>query len=1130
MFTKVKNTSIKAFSILLAIVMCFTAFSVCVPVVADAAINANNFYYGRYYYYPANTKFISSFAINGSSSNADDAKNWFKNNGYTYLETDLNSGAGGNWIYIGYKTTTDINQAAATYIRVKHEGEALNPATAPFTVNGKEVTFTGITNGEYVYDVNQGADKTDYTYVYYSNDPSLGLPITAITVTGTANSSIYYLTAEADNSGKPSDLNSKNDNKNQGGEDSDNDILYLNFGNYDVYTNVSSQMDALMEAINTANSLGDSTCYTTASWNTFKAALDTANNIKSAYTNKYNAASIPGSEITAATTALKNAMSKLETIIRIDAVTNGGTTSSTYFTTVSGSATTIKFPASTYTATKEGHTFLGWNTDKDATFGSKTQLTVPVGATVYAIFLADTYNVSFYNSVTKETIKTESVEHGKDATAPAVSQIIKNNDATHFVFKGWNKTFTNIKESVTISTIYEEVAHSYELTSSVAPTCNKEGTNIYTCKDCNHTKTETLPKVPGTHTNTISYPQKDSTCTVAGYTEYVYCNDCKTVISGKEPLPLAEHKWGDWSTPTATCTTNGTSTRTCSACGKTETKTVEATGHSWSDWTTTKEATCTTNGRKQRQCSVCKETETEIINALGHDHVGVVTEPTCTEKGFTTFTCSRCKDSYIDKYVDALDHNWENVGDPTIEATCETEGEQNQKCSRCPATRVATIEKLGHDWQNQTIIKEASCTEDGLMSATCNRCGFHDAEIKIVAFGHSYDEGVITIAPTCTEPGNRRFTCGTCGHTKNVEEKALGHDWDEGTVKTVATCTQEGKVYYECNRCDASKTETKQKLPHNYKGVVTFPTCTEDGYTTYTCADCGNVIIDDAVEALGHATITTIVPPTCTLQGYTVTRCLVCNKIERDNYVPATGHIYEETVVSPTCTKDGYTLATCTTCSNSFQKDPTKALGHELVDSTIAPTCTQKGYDLHACIRGDYEKKDNYVDATGHDFVEDEDARVDPTKTHSGYALYICNVCSSEKKEILYYNGKALICETLYDTNGNPVAEATVEIYSMTTGKYYVIKTDLNGYFTELLEEGDYEIVIKKIGYKDTKGYIYVNDNKKLVEIPAIPVIEESECDCFCHKTDIISTIRRIFAKILKLFGTAHNCCEYSEV
>ena len=42
-----------------------------------------------------------------------------------------------------------------------------------------------------------------------------------------------------------------------------------------------------------------------------------------------------------------------------------------------------------------------------------------------------------------------------------------------------------------------------------------------------------------------------------------------------------------------------------------------------------------------------------------HSYQVVVTAPTCTEKGFTTHTCE-CGDSYIDTYIDALGHRYEN--------------------------------------------------------------------------------------------------------------------------------------------------------------------------------------------------------------------------------------------------------------------------------------------------------------------------------------------------------------------------------------------------------------------------------------------------------------------------------------
>ena len=1117
MLTKVKTTSKKAFSIFLAFVMCFTAFAICMPVIADA-IATGSYVKGRYYYYPQGTQFISSIRY-GQAGKSADANSEATQGGYARLDTDFNSGVSGkDYIYLGYQTSTNINDAMATYFRNGHGTGGAD--TYDFMVNGKVINFT-ITalNTSGKQDLNADAGG-DYIYLYATKDPQAGLPVTAITASSTDNSDPQtpagYYAVERNNNSSASDCNAG-----AGG-----DYVYIYFNNTSAYTDVTNQMLRMLEAIETANKLGNQNCYTADTWRTFSDALTAANRIANLYNNPYNAGTADASQITAAASALENAMLKLQTVIRIDATTNGGVTTDTQCTVLSGDNATVSFPASKYTATKEGHTFLGWSTDKNATTGNKTTLKVPVGGTVYAIFSINQFTVKFYNSVTKETVKTETVDYKANATAPDVVQIIRNNADTHYKFKHWDKAFTNITESITVNAVYEAENHSFVLTSETPATCNKTGSKLYTCSACGYTKTETAPVVPGNHTNTTEYPAKASTCNVAGYTAYIYCNDCNTIISGKEPLPLAEHTWGDWSAPTATCTEDGTSTRKCSVCDATETKPVSATGHSWGNWETTKEATCTANGREQRQCSICRETETKIINAKGHSYEAVVTDPTCTEIGFTTHTCSVCGDSYIDSYVDALDHNWQNVGAPTVEATCTTSGKQNQKCSRCPETRIATVEALGHDWQNETIAKYPTCTEDGLMSATCNRCTESQTDIVIPAPGHDWSEGVVTVQPTCTTPGNRHVICNTCKEEKDILINALGHNWDEGTVRRQPTCTTEGLIYFECGRCDVSKTDRLPVLDHDYNGVVTFPTCTEGGYTTYTCNDCGKVMIDDRTDALGHSDIVTIVPPTCAQQGYTATRCLICNRVIRTDYVPATGHNYEKIIVSPTCTEKGYTADQCTICYEEKNKVSIDALGHEYSDSTVNPTCTQKGYVLHDCIRCDHTYTDNYVAALGHNHLEVD--RVAPSKTHNGYILFVCDVCANEKKEILYYDGKALICETLYDSEGNPVAEATVTIYSINKDKSYTVKTDLNGYFTEVLEEGDYQIVITRIGYKDTIGYIHVSNNNAIVDIPVIPAIDE--CDCYCHKTDFISAIRRIIAKIMAIFGMKHECCEYSEV
>lgn len=132
-----------------------------------------------------------------------------------------------------------------------------------------------------------------------------------------------------------------------------------------------------------------------------------------------------------------------------------------------------------------------------------------------------------------------------------------------------------------------------------------KGTTYYTT---NPTKCE--------HTNTRNVAAVAATCTQGGFAAGVQCVDCEVFISGHEP--------------------------------------VTALGHNWSDWTQTVAPGCTAAGEKTHTCSACSETETQSVPATGHSYTNVVTPPTATEQGYTTYTCGNCGDSYVGNYVEAL--------------------------------------------------------------------------------------------------------------------------------------------------------------------------------------------------------------------------------------------------------------------------------------------------------------------------------------------------------------------------------------------------------------------------------------------------------------------------------------------
>lgn len=101
------------------------------------------------------------------------------------------------------------------------------------------------------------------------------------------------------------------------------------------------------------------------------------------------------------------------------------------------------------------------------------------------------------------------------------------------------------------------------------------------------------------------------------------------VIVGEDNIVYAgcKHEHVKENIVPATCTEDGSKTVVCEDCGETiSTEVIPATGHSFGEWTVTKEATCFEDGEETRTCSVCQAVETRPIFA-NPDH--------CPSKAFT---------------------------------------------------------------------------------------------------------------------------------------------------------------------------------------------------------------------------------------------------------------------------------------------------------------------------------------------------------------------------------------------------------------------------------------------------------------------------------------------------------------
>lgn len=305
-------------------------------------------------------------------------------------------------------------------------------------------------------------------------------------------------------------------------------------------------------------------------------------------------------------------------------------------------------------------------------------------------------------------------------------------------------------------------SHDWQFTKTVAPTCNEKGYDLYTCKKCKSTKKENIQPInPSNHkfikTNTVA-----PTCTTGGYDVYT-CERCgKTEHRNEVPAIAGGHTYQFTKTVAPTCTEQGYDVYTCSKCGNTEKRNVKpidssnhnytetvvaptctekgytkytcsrcgdtykdnyinASGHSFTNYVLDGNATCTQDGTMTAKCDKCSETNTITApgSKLGHDYAQTVTPATCVSGGYTTYVCTRCNDTYVGNYVDAIGHSYNNVVTPP---TCTAGGYTTHTCVRGDSTYVdSQTSPLGHSYVATVVA--ATTTSQGYTVYTCTRCG-----------------------------------------------------------------------------------------------------------------------------------------------------------------------------------------------------------------------------------------------------------------------------------------------------------------------------------------------------------------------------------------------------------------------
>ena len=150
----------------------------------------------------------------------------------------------------------------------------------------------------------------------------------------------------------------------------------------------------------------------------------------------------------------------------------------------------------------------------------------------------------------------------------------------------------------------------------------------------------------------------------------------------------------------------------CTICGIADPTYEPPHEHSFGEWTVTTQPTCTEKGMETRTCTRCNASETRDITSLGHAIVRHAAKAaTCTEKGWAAYdTCSRCDYSTY-KEIAATGHHHNAV---VTAPTCTAKGYTTHTCACGDSYKDSYTNALGHSYAN----------------GKCTRCGAADHNYK----------------------------------------------------------------------------------------------------------------------------------------------------------------------------------------------------------------------------------------------------------------------------------------------------------------------------------------------------------------------------------------------------------------
>ena len=229
-----------------------------------------------------------------------------------------------------------------------------------------------------------------------------------------------------------------------------------------------------------------------------------------------------------------------------------------------------------------------------------------------------------------------------------------------------------------------------------------------------------------------------------------------------------------------------------------------------------------------------------------HDYDAVVTEPTCTEQGYTTYTCE-CGDSYVEDYVAATGHTYENG-----------------VCTGCGATVSPYLQQLPEDIVGCTNLYDSLAPVKGYYTAT--------------KYDTSNGAALSVVIPV--EPGDRIAASSFGAISENM-----------GSVNGIRVTYLLGdKIVTSLSAGDVYNGYTKNGYITVPDGVdaVCIPWWVPSDSNWLTLSQISKDFVIHSPKPVSAQA------PTCTENGYTAGEiCEICNvSLGEREEIPAAGHTY----------------------------------------------------------------------------------------------------------------------------------------------------------------------------------------------------------------------------------------------